>query len=212
MARVTPPMNSVGLFILRAPYRATATVAYKVDAHRNFKDIIDQKIDPMDLVYRPVGLDETAYASDQAAGAVIVTLTSATESPIHVPDTYIESYPDMGVVPHSWVVVSASCGMLPDMYDTTALQQAVSDAISEHVGVPAQVFVARAPVTSAITQEQYVQDLNARNAAIKNRTSVYAENLRLINDLANSRANEAALMELVEQLQARIEELEGTPP
>lgn len=212
MAKVTPPMEAKGLFILRLPFKATPTVAYWVGAHRSFDDLIAQGEDPMELVYTPVGLDAAAYAADKAAGAYILTLFSATEKPIHVPDTYVESYPDMGVIPHSWMVVSASCGMLPDTYDTAALTQAVSDAITEHCGIPAQVFVARAPVTSAITQAQYVQNLNARQAAITNRDSVYATNLALTTALANERANSATLIELIEQLQARIAELEGTPP
>lgn len=212
MARITPPMEVEGLFILRSPFKATPTVAYRVKAHRSFEDLIDQGEDPMELVYKPAGLDETKYAEDKAAGAFVVSLFSKTEKVIHVPDTYIESYPDMGIVPHSWMTCCASLGMLPDTYDTTALAQAVSDAISEHVGVPAEMFIARAPVTSAVTQTQYVQNLNARQAAIRNRDSTYAENLKLTKDLETERANNATLLELVEQLQARIAELEGTPP
>ena len=212
MAKITPPMEVEGLYILRLPFKATPTVAYRVKAHRSFDDLIAQGEDPMELVYKPAGLDETKYAEDKAAGAFIISLFSKTEKPIHVPDTYIESYPDMGVIPHDWIVVSASCGMLPSTYDTTAMKQAVSDAISEHVGIPAEVFIGRAPVTSAITQAQYVQNLNARTAAIKNRDSTYAENIRLANELENQRADNSTLLELVEQLQARIAELEGTPP
>ena len=212
MARVTPPMNSQGLFILRSPFVAKGTVVYHVGAHRNFEDIIAAGIDPLSLVYTPVNLGQAEYDADKLEGATIITLYSATEKPLHVPDTYIESYPNMGVIPHSWLVAAISCGMLPDTYSTSALELALKEVVSDHTGIEGEVFITRAPVTEAITQEQYVQNLNARQAAIKTRTSTYAENIRLAAELENSRESEQRLIELVEQLQERIEELEGLNP
>lgn len=212
MARITPPMDSQGLFILRSPFVAKGTVAYHVAAHRKFEDLIAAGIDPLKLVYEPNRLGQAEYDSDKLAGATIVTLYSATEKPLHVPDTYIDSYPNMGVIAHSWVVASIDCGMLPDIYQTSALELAIKEAVSDHTGIEAQVFISRAPVTEAISQEQYVQNLNARNAAIKTRTSTYAENIRLLGLLDNSRQSEQRMIELIEQLNARIAELEGSNP
>lgn len=212
MARITPPMDIEGLFVLRHPFVATPNVEYKVKAHRKFVDIINQGLDPMALVYTPVGLTEADYAADDLAGATIISLHSATEKVIHVPDTYIDSYPDMGVIPHSWVVVSVSAGMLPDVYATDALEDVLKTAVSDHTGVDATVFVSRAPVLTAITQEQYAQNLAIRTAAIKNRNTTYSENIRLAGVVDTLTQANQELIELVESLQARIEELEGVSP
>lgn len=212
MAHVIPPPGTKGLFLLRSPFATVEGLVYHVSAQRSFEDLIRRGIDPIELVYKPVGLGEAEYTADSESGAYVITLLTPSDKAIFVPDTYIDSYPDMGVIPHSWVVVSASCGMLPDTYPTEALEQAMKEVISDHTGVEANVFISRAPVTQAITQEQYVQNVAARNAAIKTRVSTYAENIALKKRNDDLEASELELLSLIEALQAEIEELKGTPP
>lgn len=212
MARITPPMNAKGLFSLRLPFAASPTTVYRVSAIRNFEQMVSEGDDPVSLIYTPVGLDNAAYQADLAAGASVIVLMSDTLKPIYVPDTYIDSYPNMGVVPHSWVVASISLGILPDTYDLTRLMQAIKTAVSDDIGVEPTVNIAVAPTTDAITQEQYVQNLNARNAAIKNRSTVYAELLKARAENTNLKQSQNQLFDMIEQLQARIDELEGSAP
>lgn len=204
MPRVTPPLNSRGLFILRLPFAASATTVYHVSAQRLFDEIIASKLDPVKLIYEPVGLGDPEYQADIAAGAAIITLISDTGKTMYVPDTYIESYPDMGTVPHSWVVCGISCGMLPDIYDTTALTTAVKEAVSNYTGIQSTVTINRAPVTDAITQTQFVQNTMARNAAITNQSTTYADNLQYAAQVAALKDANAKLIEMVEALQAQL--------
>lgn len=201
MARITPPLNSKGLFVLRAPFHAVATVAYRVGAIRTFEELISRGIDPVKLVYQPAGLDDAEYQADKIAGAAVVTLLSDSTKPLYVPDTYVESYPNMGVVPHSHVVMVMSLGILPDTYDTTRAVQAVQTAISEYIGVEPTVSIATQPTTDAITQEQYVQNLAARNAAIANRSTDFVDKLQLQAQNEQLKLQNAELIAMIEQLQ-----------
>lgn len=212
MANVIPPPGASGLFLLRVPFVANSNIVYHVAAIRSFEDLISRGIDPVALVYTPVGLTDAAYQEDLAAGALVISLLSPTTKPLYVPTTYIDSYPNMGTVPHSWIVATISCGMQADAYDTTRLAQAIQRAVSDDTGVESIVTFARAPTADAITQEQYVANLNARNAAIKNRSTTYADLLASQAREANLRQSNTALLDMIEQLQQRIDELEGSAP
>lgn len=212
MARLTPALGAKGLFSLRLPFVATATVVYRVGAEQTFEDMIKRGLDPQKVVYDPVGLSSVDYANDQAVGAAIITLLSDTELPKYVPDTYIDSYPNMGVIPHSRVVMAADLGMLPDTYDLTRAQQAYAKAISDDIGVAPTIVLCVAPVADAITQEQYVQNLNARNAAIKNRTTDYALLLQARDQIAALTQSNEQLIEIIEEQQRIIDDLNGTAP
>lgn len=212
MARITPPLGCKGLFSLRIPFIAQVNVVYRVGAESTFEEMLTRGLDPMALVYTPVGLSTAAYNADKAAGAAIITLLSDTQKPLYVPDTYIDSYPNMDVVPHSRVVMAADLGMLPDTYDFTRAMTAYGKAISDDIGVVPTIMLCVAPVADAITQGQYVQNVNARNAAIKNRTTDYAKVLVLQDQVANLTQSNAELVTVIEQLQQAIIDLGGTAP
>jgi hypothetical protein len=212
MARITPPLGTKGLFSLRIPFTALANIVYRVGAERTFEEMISQGLDPMALVYTPVGLSTTDYDADKVAGAAVITLLSDTQKPLYVPDTYIDSYPNMDVVPHQRVVMAADLGMLPDTYDFTRAMAAYGKAISDDIGVVPTIMLCVAPTADAITQEQYVQNLAARNAAIKNRTTDYAKVLVLQDQVASLTQSNAELVTVIEQLQQVIIDMGGTPP
>lgn len=197
MARVTPPMYAKGLFQLRDPFAATPTVQYTVSAIRTFEEIRAKGDDPLALVYLPRQLTAVEYQADVAAGAAVITLLSATEKPLYVPDTYILSYPNMGAVPYSWLVASASLGMLPDSYDTNLLAEKIKGVISDFIGVESTVNIGRAPTTSAVTDDEHVQLTAARQAAIKNRSTDYASVAQLQQVVASQ-------TERIQQLEALI--------
>jgi len=193
--RITPPMNAKGLFLLAAPFVAKEDVTYMVSAIRTFEEIRADKEEPLDLVYRPVGLGETEYQADIAAGAQIIALLSSTEKPIYVPDTYILSYPNMGVVPYSWLVLSCSLGPLPDSYDPSVAIQTIQQELSDHTGVQdITVNVGRATYTDTITDDMHVQLTIARQAAITNNDTYLARALRA-EALTQSQAEYIAQLE-----------------
>lgn len=193
--RITPPMYSSGIFLLTSPFVAKPDVTYRVAAIRTFEEIRAAGEEPLDLIYRPVGLGDTEYQADIVAGAAIITLLSNTEKPIHVPDTYILSYPNMGVVPYSWLVLSCSLGPLPDNFDPTVAIQTIQQELSDHTGVQnITVSVGRATYTDTITSDMHAQLTSARLAAIKTNDTYLARALKA-EALTTSQAEYIAQLE-----------------
>lgn len=186
MANIVLNTNTRGLFELRTPFVASATLEYTVGAVRTFDEIRAGNINVLDLVYTPVGLGATELAQDQKAGASIITLLSKTASPIYVPSTYIARYPETDYVPYSRLLVAANIGPLPDSYDTALLEQAVADAISGYVGLEPDVKIARLATTGVVTTQESVVQEQARDARIRYRETAYADKLRLEEQLTQA--------------------------
>jgi hypothetical protein len=201
MARITPPLRVKGVFSLRAPFVANPSTAYTVQAIRTFEEIRARNSDPMTLVYEPAGLTKEAYQSDMAAGAVIVTLMSATEKPIYVPDTYIESYPNMGNVEYSWLVCSMSLGALPDSFDTTLLESQIKSVVADFIGVAPTVNIGKAKLNEVVTSEQHAQLLAARKGAITNRKTDRARALEAEALVAKQLLRIQALEQMIQSMQ-----------
>lgn len=204
MARITPPLRVKGVFQLRTPFSASPSVAYTVTAIRTFEEIRARATDPMVLVYEPVGLTAADYAADIEAGAAIITLQSSTGAPIYVPDTYIESYPNMGNVNYSHLVCSASLGPLPDSFDTTLLAQVVSGAISDFIGVSPVVNIGRAELTTVVSSEQHTQLTAARQGSVNNRVTDRARALAAESLAASRLTKIQALEAMVTSLKAQL--------
>lgn len=201
MVGIVPPIGTKGIFSLIEPFVASPSLSYEVHAIRTFKDLIARGVDPMKVVYEPVGLTAQDYANDLGDQALIITLFNPTVDPIYVPSTWIGSYPDMGVVPHQWVVASVSCGMLPESYDTQRIREAISQAVSDYTGVETTVHMTLAPVDGAITEAQYAQNLAARQAAIRNRSTAYADKLALQQQVEVMSQTISDLIQIIETLQ-----------
>lgn len=197
MARVTPPMYSEGVFLLTTPFNAKVDVAYKVQAIRTFAEISAHGEDPFQLVYFPVGLTRTDYQNDIDLGAAVITLLSKTEKPIYVPDTYIRSYPDMGSVPYSHLVVSASCGSIADSYDTAVIQQLLAGLLRDRLGITAVVTVGRAATANVVSAEEHVEIERARQAAITQTNTDLSRALKAEDTVAAQLVTIAALEQML---------------
>jgi len=198
MARVTPPMYSEGVFLLSTPFNAKVDVAYKVNAIRTFAEIGAHGEDPMDLVYIPAGLSRADYQADIDAGAAVITLLSKTEKPIYVPDTYIRSYPNMGSVPYSHLVVSASCGAIADSYDTAMIQTLLQGLLRDRLGITATVFIGRAATANVVSAEEHVEIERARQAAITQTNTDLSRALKAEDTVAAQLVTIAALEQMLQ--------------
>jgi hypothetical protein len=194
-------MGAKGVFLLKEPFVALASRSYTVIASRSFEELVARGNDPLSLVYAPVGLTNVEYQADIALGAQVIALKALDQDVMYVPDTYILSYPDMGVVPYSWTIASVSLGMLPDTYDTALLEEKVAAAVSDYIGVEPIVSIGRAAASDMITNEQHIQLTIARQAAIKSRDTDRQTAL-------NAQATIATLQERVTLLETYIREKE----
>lgn len=206
MARVTPPIGAKGLFKVRSPYAVSAAAIYWVGAVRTYEELIAAKIDPLTQVYTPVGMGQADYNQDIIEGAQVITLLSNVRPPLHIPDTYILEYPNMSIVPHSWIVCTVSCGILPDTYDLTRMQQTVAIAVSEYTGVQANVTISTAPTTDSVTEAAYLEAKAVRDAALLNKSTDFADKLLLQEQLDKANSYIADLTTIIDEQETTIAE------
>lgn len=200
MARLTPGIGIHGAFLLKAPFTTEPDLEYTVKALRSFAEIKARNNDPLKLVYVPVGLSQADMQLDVNEGAIIVVLSTTTGVLLYVPDTYIISYPHMGAVPYSHLIASVSLGMLPDSLDVTNIKQVIASAVSDYIGVEAEVFITRGEVTDMITEDRHVQLTISREAAIKTRETDRAKALRLAAELLAANEKLAEYEAIIEAL------------
>lgn len=189
-----PPPGTRGLYSLKAPFKTEPAVLYTCAAIRNFPDLQNHGEDVFALYYEPLNLTQADYAADRASGAYLVTLTSDTTAPLYVPTSYILSFPNLSSQPYKWIVLSVSCGMLPDSLDLTFAKDQLAATLSDVIGTTVTVQVGSAPYTGVVTPDQHQVLEAARQAMIKNRTTDYAHVVRL-TDVNASLTQRLAILE-----------------
>jgi hypothetical protein len=204
MPRITPPLSIKGTFTLRSPFVAKPGVAYTVQAIRSFAEIRARNSDPMTLIYTPVGLLKADYEMDLADDAAIITLMSPTEKPIYVPDTYINSYPNMGNVEYSWLIASVSLGALPSNFDTTLLKAQIANVVAGTIGVLPVVNIGMAEMTEVVSTETHLQLVAARKGAITMDNTDRSRTLKAEDTVAKQTVHIQTLETYILQLQAEI--------
>lgn len=165
--RLTPPVDARGIFELRTPWSVPADEIYTCIAVRNFDDIYKEGIDVFKEYYEPKSIDITIFTADAVAKATIVTLESATGAHLYVPDTYINSYPDMSGIRYDRIILSVDCGPLPANLDLTNIKTAIEETVIESIGVASPTVKEHiAPTASVISQANHDTLETARQAAI----------------------------------------------
>jgi len=200
MARMTPPMNISGAFLLRAPFTTDPNKSYTVAAIRTFNELIARSQDPLTLIYGPVGLGASAYQADQREGALVICLRTSAGGLLYVPDTYIEQYPSMGSVPYSRLIAGVSLGMWPDYRNLDDMSQAIKESVKAKIGVDAEVFLSRGVVSNHMTEQQHTQLTAQRRAAVINNETDTATILRLSEEVLRLQATIAEQDAVIEAL------------
>lgn len=183
MASPTPTIGLKGRYSLKAPFQTEPGILYTCAALRRFVDLRNLGKDVYDTYYAPFDLDQSTYETDRKNNEVIVTLVSSETAPVYVPSSFIQSYPSLDNVPQQHVVLSVSLGLLPDTIDLTFAKQQVAAAVSDVTGVEPEVFVNVAPTDGDLTHEEAEAAAVARDEAVKKRTTDYARNLELENQV-----------------------------
>jgi hypothetical protein len=178
---IAPPISLRGIWTLADPFVLVPNTIYTVEAVRTFDEMLKLNVDVLGRVYTPVGLDKAAFDADVAALAKIVSLTSPGQPTVYVPTTYITSMPDDTAVSYDYVVISAPLGAVPTTL-ISGIQQlldTIADDCSDLIGIRPVVSISVAPSAGTVTADQHRINEENRLAAIRNRTTEHAENLKL---------------------------------
>lgn len=154
--KVTPTMKSKGFFDVRSPFTLNRKKVYEVVAIREFPDLWAEHVNVFEKYYEPEGLTEEDYNRDIGLGASIVSLKSE-EGILFVPDTYIVSYPDLGVADYHHVVLGVSLGPIDRNKNLKGVMDDIKELVSTFLGVKPEVTLHIAPMKEAITNKEAKQ-------------------------------------------------------
>lgn len=191
-----PPIGAAGKFGVSAPFSSVvdSNTHYECKAVRRFVDIINLGVDPYAEYYVPNEISEQKYQEDYTAGACIVSLMSSAGVWVYVPTTYITSYPSLGGVSYTAVLLGISLGAIPDFLDLSAVKSKIVDVVKDYIGV-----------TSSVTE---VQVSASRNLSYNDHNAL--EVARQAN-IAGSKTDYALYLEqknLVQTLQTQLTQLQ----
>lgn len=203
MSLKTPPLRAKGAYTLKTPWASEPGVIYECVAIRRFSELERAGVDIFEAYYEPKSILRSTYEADAAAGASIVTLTSATHLTIEVPDTYIESYPQTDYVPYHTVILSLSLGPVADSVDLTFLKAQIAATVSDVYGFNPEVNTHTLPTDTIVTPAQHEALETARQAAITIRKTDRARVLELQAQLQETQNKLAGLEDYI---------LSQTPP
>lgn len=151
--RITPPISAKGVFKIHKPFRIRDNKVYEVIAIREFSDLWAEHVDIFAMYYEPVGLTDKEYRRDAEIGAAIITLKGE-DGVVYIPDTYIESYPELGLADYQHVVLSVSLGPIARKQNLDGLMNDIAQLVSKHIGVKGKVQIHVAPLHDTLTQQQ----------------------------------------------------------
>ena len=191
----TPPLNRMGLYILREPWSADPAQVYVCKAIRSFDDCVKLGVDVFNTYYVPKSQTQEVYNADKVSGASIITLMSEKET-IYVPDSFIEHYPDMTAFTYQNVVLSIGMGAIPDYLDLTFLSTQLAGTVSDVLGIVPTVLTHVAPSAKTMTADQHEIAEAARTAAIRTRVTDRAKLLLAQGEVAALQLKVEALTKL----------------
>lgn len=182
-----PNIDTVGRFVLTNPFVAKPSVIYSVIALRELRDLSIKGVNVYKEFYVSAGLtNETNingttfdFTLEVAKNPVIVTLQGSDGNIIYVPSTFIESFPNMGDVTYSRLILSADLGALPDTITVDSILSDIEQIISARFGVNASVKINRAASEKQPTPAEHDILEASRLGSISQTTNNYVEHVRL---------------------------------
>lgn len=166
---LVPSIGASGLYTLKSPYDTLllAEVAYTCVAIRRIADLIDEDEDPKTTYYTAKSLSESVYTADLELDVCIISLQPNTGGEIvHVPSTYIASYPSGSGIKYAVMGLGISLGAVPVSLDLTYLKSKVTDIIAENLGIEATTNTLQISPVTLIDQDTHKRLETARTAAI----------------------------------------------
>lgn len=198
-----PPIGATGVYQLLAPFSSqlVSGAIYECMAVRTLTDIITLGLDPFTEYYEPNGISETIYKNHLAAKGCIVSLRSSSGKWVYVPSHYIQSYPNIGGIRYTGLILSANIGPVPDSLALGPVRQKITDVISEYLGVSTSVNVVAITDTKLIAQDVATSIEANRQANIANVRTDYS---RYLEEKNKADALQVKLTELENYIAANI--------
>lgn len=150
MLRKTPTIDLTGIYVLKTPWKLEAEVQYTCEAIRTYEAILNKGEDVVNKIYIANGLTKEDYERDLKLGACLITLMSPGKTTIYVPDTYIESFPDLSAVEYAHIVLSATLYAVPSTLDLENVKDKIASVLEGTLGITPEINFHKIPTKGAI--------------------------------------------------------------
>lgn len=195
-----PVIGTSGVFTLRAPFdsKLIANASYTCKAIRSLVEVQAAGDNAYDTYYAPNNVSQAEYSSDFNNGVCIVSLVADNGTWLHVPSSFIVSFPNVSGYVYNSTAVLIDLGPIHDGLDLTYLKSRLTSVCFDTLGLNATV---QTMVTSrpAIVQKSEHESIEAiRNSNISNSTTEYARLLELQKRLDAALEQNAALSQYIQ--------------
>jgi hypothetical protein len=205
-ASLVPQIGAAGIYTLLAPFdtKLTPNTNYTCKAVRTIDDLLASGVDPYATYYNPTGtpIDRTTYNADVAAGVQIVSLFSASGTPVYVPSTYIQSFPAAGGVPYAVMCMAVQIPAIPESLDLGPCKTQIIAIVKDTLGMDATITEVQLTEITLVDQATSQRYEAARQANITNSTT---DNAKLI-------AAQTALAAAQQQITLLQDYIKNNPP
>lgn len=166
--KITPPIGTGGIYRLTAPYSTALvnSVTYTCMAARSLSELLNSGLDPYEEYYEPMGISSDTYDEHLLLDTAIVSLRSAADHWVFVPNVYIQSYPNQNGVKYTSVVLGISLGTIPDHMELASLKTVLRDAVRDTIGIDSEIKTVVVSETALISDDDHRAATAARQAAI----------------------------------------------
>lgn len=147
-------IGNSGKWVVTSPY-AVLDVEYTCTAINTFESLEGLGVSVLTQVYQSVGLEKAIYDDAKANGVRLITLSSANDGIVIVPEDHIETIPRYETVPYSHVIIGVDIGLLWDDVNLDTIRDEINDLVTNHVGVNTTAMVRRIPVTEIIPKDKH---------------------------------------------------------
>lgn len=202
---LTPPLFAQGFYKVRAPYEVKEKVEYITSATRSYAELKLSYVDMYSRFYEPVGISKEEYEREVSNGEIakttIVSLIGANGEFLHIPDNYIESFPDTNTGDLKHIVLSVSLGALPSKTDVSGFKEIVKNSLEPLLGRLPSVLFHIAPTTTSLTYVEAKEVEERRQAMIQARQSKELEITQLNKQLQERTIYENNLLKYIKSLE-----------
>jgi len=182
MSNIIPPINSKGIFRVKSPLTnyIKQDIQYTITNIRNIRDMVDDGLDVLNIVYLQQGLTKDQYTNDLANNEVIVTFKAPNGSYYYVPSNMILSVPDVSGVIYVEKTIGINLGVLPKNLDIDFIKTDIKNLILDKLGVKADVVIVDTSEEYVYTYTESETMEKQRKGNIKNGLSIVAQYNKLL--------------------------------
>ncbi len=194
-----PPLGASGLYQLKAPFQAKlrSNVTYRCAAIRRFNDVLEEGDDPYAKYYQPEGIAPAVYQTDSQNSEAIVSLVSEAQHWVHVPTSFIESFPNQGGIPYQALVLGVPLGPVPTYMDLSGVQIAIQNIVRDMMGITVQANYVSVSEVQNLKQEDHDRIEASRANALSNAVTDRAKYVQILAAFQELQLRNKALEEYI---------------